>query len=372
MGRLLPRRLGAADRPRSRGQALVEFALILPLLALLLVMAIDFGRVFFGWVALHNATRIASDYAARTADSWPAPNGGSIGAQARDRYYDLVISDLTSINCSPDPAVDAAWTNGDIPAPTFLNPDGSSTGDTKEPGDHAYVMLDCSFGLVTPLAEMLFGGRVQLSAESYFAINGASAVNFPTAVPFPTPTPAPTPPPGPTDCEVDDYTGLRPNAARDLWTAAGFASGAFSQTQPGNGWDIVSQTLAPGMHPCGATITVSPGATLTPAPTPTPGGPTPVPTPACVPPTASFTAQPTSGQRPLSVQFTDTSTASPQCPITAWLWNFGDGSPNATTQNVGHVFTYTNNAPSRTFTVTLTVTNAGGSRNATQVITVTR
>ena len=31
---------------------MVEFALIMPLLVLLLVMAIDFGRVFFGWVAL--------------------------------------------------------------------------------------------------------------------------------------------------------------------------------------------------------------------------------------------------------------------------------------------------------------------------------
>ena len=37
---------------------------MLPILALLLVMAVDFGRVFFGWVALQNAARIGADYAA--------------------------------------------------------------------------------------------------------------------------------------------------------------------------------------------------------------------------------------------------------------------------------------------------------------------
>jgi len=356
---------------RSRGQALVEFAIVLPLLVVLLVMAIDFGRVFFGWVGLHNAARIAADYAARTADSWPSPAGGSIGAQARDRYYDLVISDLTGVNCSPDPGADVAWTAGDIPAPAYLNPDGSTGGDVKEPGDHAHVTLSCSFGLVTPLAEAILGGRVQLSADAFFAINGSSAVNFPTAVPFPTPTPAPTPPPGPTNCTLVNYVGMSPNSAENLWDAAGF-TGAYNKTQPGNGWTIGSQTLAPGTHPCTATITVSPGASLTPAPTPSPGGPTPVPTPSCAAPTASFTAVPSSGTRPLSVQLTDTSTAPSGCPITTWLWNFGDGTPNATTQNVGHVFTYSQGNPSRQFTVTLTVTNAGGSRSATTTITVFR
>ena len=345
---------------------MVEFAIVLPLLVVLLVMAIDFGRVFFGWVGLHNAARIASDYAARTADSWPAPAGGSIGAQARDRYYDLVIGDLTAVNCSPDPNADVAWTAGDIPVPSFANPDGSTSGDVKEPGDHAHVTLTCSFGLVTPLAEAILGGRVQLSADAFFAINGATAVNFPTAIPLPTPTPVPTPPPGPTDCTLVNYVGLSPNAAENLWDGALF-TGAFNKTQPGNGWTIGSQSLAPGSHPCGSSITVSPG--VLPTPAPTPPGPTPIP---CAAPNPSFTAVPTSGQKPLSVQFTDTSTAPAACPITVWNWDFGDGSPDGTTQNVGHVFTYNGNAPSRQFTVTLTVTNSGGSRSATTTITATR
>lgn len=79
------------------------------------------------------------------------------------------------------------------------------------------------------------------------------------------------------------------------------------------------------------------------------------------PPTASFTATPTSGQAPLAVQFTDTSTGSP----TAWTWSFGDGA-GATAQNPQHTY-----AAAGTYTATLTASNLGGSSTpATMSITV--
>ena len=67
---------------------MVEFALILPLLALLLIMAIDFGRVFFGWIALQNATRIAADTASQRANAWPSADGTEIGW--RDDYETFI------------------------------------------------------------------------------------------------------------------------------------------------------------------------------------------------------------------------------------------------------------------------------------------
>lgn len=56
---------------------------------------------------------------------------------------------------------------------------------------------------------------------------------------------------------------------------------------------------------------------------------------------------------PDSIQFNDLSTATPPDTITAgaWLWNFGDASPNSTQQNPAHSYT-----TSGTYTVTLTVT----------------
>ena len=82
-----------------------------------------------------------------------------------------------------------------------------------------------------------------------------------------------------------------------------------------------------------------------------------------VPPVASFTGIPISGNKPLTVQFTDTSTNFP----TSWSWTFGDGG-TSTAQSPS--YTYANNG---TYTVTLIATNALGSNTLTKpsYITVT-
>ena len=79
-------------------------------------------------------------------------------------------------------------------------------------------------------------------------------------------------------------------------------------------------------------------------------------------PTASFTATPTTGSVPLTVNFTDTSTGGP----TSWAWTFGDGG-TSTAQSPSH--TYTSNG---TFTATLTATNGQGSTSSSRTITVTQ
>ena len=51
-------------RERSRGQAVVEFALIIPVFMLLLLLAVDFGRLFFTYIQLNNTAREGAAYAA--------------------------------------------------------------------------------------------------------------------------------------------------------------------------------------------------------------------------------------------------------------------------------------------------------------------
>lgn len=85
-------------------------------------------------------------------------------------------------------------------------------------------------------------------------------------------------------------------------------------------------------------------------------------------PTANFTASPTSGCAPLTVQFTDSS--SPNCTdIGSWAWDFGDplsgGNNVSALQNPSHTF----NAQG-TYTVQLIVTSClGRSDTSTTVIT---
>jgi PKD repeat protein len=74
-------------------------------------------------------------------------------------------------------------------------------------------------------------------------------------------------------------------------------------------------------------------------------------------PIASFNSNVTSGNAPLNVLFTDSSTGSP----TAWSWNFGDGTTNSTLQSPTHTY-----STAGTYTVTLTATNAAGSNTATK------
>ena len=70
-------------------------------------------------------------------------------------------------------------------------------------------------------------------------------------------------------------------------------------------------------------------------------------------PVANFTADVTSGNAPLTVNFTDQSTNSPL----SWTWDFeNDGTVDSTEQNPSYTY-----ATAGTYTVNLTVTNAGGS-----------
>lgn len=75
------------------------------------------------------------------------------------------------------------------------------------------------------------------------------------------------------------------------------------------------------------------------------------------PPVASFTANKTMGNPPLSVQFTDTSSGE---DIASWAWNFGDGT-TSTESNPVHVY---QNAG--LYSVTLTVGNDGGTNSTTR------
>lgn len=255
-------------RKISRGQALVEFALILPILLLLLVMGLDLGRVFFGWVGLQNSARIGANYAAIHPDAWSGKDS-TTKQLARAQYLEQMSQDARALNCDLDVDNDGNIED-DLPLPVFVNVTG--TVDPREMGDHASITLHCGFGLITPLANGIFGGGIQITANAVFTVRGGPIANIPT--------------PGP----------------------------------------LGSQSEAPG-------------------PSNDP----------CLAPIAGFSAGPTtSGDKPLTVNFTDTSIAQ-GCPVLTWSWNFGDGTVVVTTQSPTHMFVNKGN-----YAVTLTVTSAAG------------
>ena len=75
-------------------------------------------------------------------------------------------------------------------------------------------------------------------------------------------------------------------------------------------------------------------------------------------PVANFTAKPRSGNGPLVVQFTDTTTGH----VSSRLWDFGDGA-TSTEQNPVHTYTFRNTPD---YTVSLMVTGMGGTDTETK------
>ncbi len=80
---------------------------------------------------------------------------------------------------------------------------------------------------------------------------------------------------------------------------------------------------------------------------------------------ASASANPTSGQVPLTVSFAGTATGG--TPAYHYSWNFGDGSATSTTQNPSHTY-----STAGTYTATLTVTDSASPANtASSTVTIT-
>lgn len=290
-------------RPRGRGetgQALVELAIILPILFVLLAAALDLGRLFYSTVSVTNAAREGALEAASNPASF-------VAGQPCDKVTNRVV--CRAINESRDSFV--TITPADISM-------ACHPACAAAIGNSVSVTVTGHFGLLTPLLSMFFGGTdVTLSSTASAQVVTPPTAAAPTeASPSPTATPAPT---------------------------------------------------------------------ATPLPTPTPdplasptASPSPSPTPYCVPPSASFTVNPTHGARYKNANFpgtvftfsdTTANMTAPECnPV--WSWNFGDGLGKSSLQNPTYVYGSSNDNPG--FLVTLVASNLGGKSTYTLRVVVTR
>src|SRR5689334_24334674 len=104
-------RQGAAREPRpgGRGQSLAEFSLTVPMVLLMVLFGLDFGRVFLGWVALNSAAREAANYAAMNPTAWTVPYNTAVQTE----YARLVTTEASNINCTlVSPLTDPSFPDG--------------------------------------------------------------------------------------------------------------------------------------------------------------------------------------------------------------------------------------------------------------------
>ncbi|MEX2547569.1 MAG: TadE/TadG family type IV pilus assembly protein [Chloroflexota bacterium] len=300
----------AIDRKASRGQSLVEFAIFIPVLVTILLLAVDVGRVYLGWVSLSNVARIGANFAAQNPDAWEGSGNSTVQA----RYRTLMNKDATGIDCSLPST---------LPAPTFMD------SSPYELGSRVRVDLNCSFALITPFLSSVIGdgaGNVNVGSTAIFTIRTGSVDGAPISGEAVTPTPSSTPTdtPTPTDAPTPTPTPTPDPAATPT---------------------PVGQTPEPTVA---ATPTLEPrivtfyGSST--SPDASGGGPP-----------GSVDEDQIVGINPLNVLFEDTSVGPPK---SVCLWDFGDGETGTSCGNqVSHIYTTRG-----TFTVTLTIDGVSYSR----------
>jgi Flp pilus assembly protein TadG len=293
-------------RPATRGQALVELALILPVFLLLFAAALDLGRLYYSQITINNAAKEGALEASRNPTSFDStkPCDATTNRvvclvinEAKGSFYAIAPGDI-SLTCSPGPC-----------------------SATPVVGDTVSVSVRGTFTLVTPLLASFLGGQtVGISATSVAQL-GVEPEPAPGVTPAPTPTPTPAP------------------------------------------------TVAPTPTPSpGATSTPAPTATAEPTPTPTPvcvaptvaGGITADP----------MFGNPKTGQTQGTLFTFTAPAVNPQPGCTfAYTWSFGDGA-SGTGAIAAHAYDAKGSGQLKQFTVSLAISTVGVAQTWTGTINV--
>jgi Flp pilus assembly protein TadG len=179
VGRMRWSRRGQADR--SRGQAIVEFALVAPMLFLLIIGIIEAGRFVFLTEVMSNATKEGARYAIVHGADAVCPSGPMPG-EALISSVDTTSCDFPGANVTlavQDAALNAAIGDLTLHAPVWTDranlsnpaPGGPNTG-SNERGNYVTVFLDLSYRpLVGTVVDVGILPDIFISAESTLVIN---------------------------------------------------------------------------------------------------------------------------------------------------------------------------------------------------------
>jgi hypothetical protein len=247
------------SRARERGQSVVELALIAPVILMLLLITIDFGRVFMGWVELNNMARVAANYGAQHSDSWPVVTAQQIADRAQ--YEALIDANKSVIDCT------VVKPGGHYPDPTF--------GVTRDPGDLVSVTLQCNFTVLAPFIQSFLPNPVVVTSSARFPITKGclNGCDDPGGVA------SATPPPTIDNCRtVPTMTNMSVAGAKAAWIAAGFPGANFNAPANSDTRTVATQSVTepPGSDPCVAgkafvfsSVAVTVTDLVTPKPSPT-------------------------------------------------------------------------------------------------------
>ena len=134
----------------ERGQSLVEFALMLPILLLMLMGTLDLGRLYFAYVAIHNAAGEGALYAAINPQCIHAGDGPACADPNNAEYR--------AKHESPAGAID--WTR------IAIDVEPADRSGLRE-GDPITIIVRYDYDILTPVISPLAEhGQLKLTASA--------------------------------------------------------------------------------------------------------------------------------------------------------------------------------------------------------------
>lgn len=143
------------------GQALLELALVTPILFLLIIVAVDFAGWLYAWNQVANAARAAANYAILGPVS-----AGSPITPKDTAITNLIAADLATLPgySSSNPAVIVCWNNnGTI---TAIKGTCSSPPADPEAGSYIAVTVDLTYTYTSLIPTFTYPGIHLLSLPS--------------------------------------------------------------------------------------------------------------------------------------------------------------------------------------------------------------
>lgn len=144
----------------ERGASIIEFAVLAPVMVLIVMGVVDLARGYQMQIRLENAAREGAAYAERY------PNDVSC-ATVTD-ITDRVIAE-DGVDTLPDfeVAVFAEDAGGDMTVPVT-----GCGGTAADSGDHVLVEASGRFDILTPLVAQVVGGSIDITGSAQIEVRG--------------------------------------------------------------------------------------------------------------------------------------------------------------------------------------------------------
>lgn len=142
------------ERPQERGTALVEFALVLPLLVIVCLGTIDFGRAYARWNAVKNAAREGAAFVQLHPGQLTSTGGGICTNPNNVAWH--VHNESSIVNSY---VVSVTKSDGSGTGVT-----GCNAGTIPASGTTLKVKAATSLPILTPFVRTMLGGDPTISA----------------------------------------------------------------------------------------------------------------------------------------------------------------------------------------------------------------